>query len=547
MLKPVFYTVMWAVLFSWSCAIYHQINNDERLLFVNSVSIHHSKWRPMYDPTLVLSAIDQHWDKKCTDLSTLWHPRVTYVNTADTPGCVIHWKVTKGINQELNLVDIPPKIPGCKQGSYKLTLTGGVLNSPANAGIAQVNDFATLNVDSENGTTVSFLQGGKMIGNDFTLRDSEFTDCDTTKRPFTAMGINSAVNCSDQTSPFCTCVHKSTSQLLRNNTVIYITKDNVTKALDNCIRVTRYAYNRHPNDKNSFCTPTMLFVFLFAMFLNSCRDSLVFHLGLKMATQSRFLDFILTSTAAVILILTSSLVNLNHDGEVEWKFLITAFFPALVFHVYWHWIMPSYEEVTAKFVEKEATSSAEHSLLPHIHPFFFDMALCTLMLFTLVARGVVDEDTLFISIIKCHGVTALYIALAWYNIHKRQAGKAAENGLNNIFIEEAYMGMSILAIMASCDHFLIPYATKEGIQLHWFLPLFFVVSSFAPSAWMGTLRQFGLQAGGDLPSTLPFLVGVLALCVMVSSHTVLFGNSPDNYQHSNWATLDVNRMLLRSF
>lgn len=565
MLKRFFFTVMWTVLLGWSCSIINQIVNDDKLSFIDRVPIRAPKWADTYDVAAVKIALNTTWTitSGCNDMSKLWYPSITYADASNTPGCAIDFgRVSRGaLNNEVILTNRPTAANGCKPGTYPLRLSGGALDSNNDNLGATVTGLVTLQVKAVNGpNNLEFtFVSGNTVGNAVKLNWSQIDACNAQRRNM-VNALESAVHCQEDTSPFCTCVRSGTRTMYNSNhTVVSITADNVVRSLDNCMHATRYVYDRDRNifdepiqaNNNKFSRAVMLFSFLLAMFLNSARETLEKNVLARWLSNygnwAQFLIDAVITTVVFVLPLTLSTIFVSHgNGSIGLMWGVAVAVPAFLITLYWHAIMPVYSVQKSTFVEGMAVENNEHSLLPHIHPFFFDTGLCSLMLFTLTTRGVVDKDALIIGIIKCHAVTAIYVALAWYNVHRRKRNKD-DNCFEDIFVQESYLGGSLLALAATCDNIIIPYATKEGVQLHWFLPALFAVSAFAPMAWMGTLHKWGLQAGRDLPLTLPFLVGVLVLAVMVASHTVLFGNEPGHYPHSDFASIEANRKLMKSY
>lgn len=557
MLKPVFYTVMWAVLFFWSCGIYHQMRTDDTLRSIDSVPIRLSEWQPLYVETAVVHTVDMYWTiPNCTDLSQMSFPSVTYANASNTPGagCVINFgMVSRGTNTEVVLMNPPTSGTGCTPGTYPLKLAGPVLNTTENRN-AVVAGYANLVVNATNGPNnvrVQMLNSASpVIGNGIILPEQLIQSCKE-QRANTVTAINTAAGCAQEVSPFCSCVHHNTMSLNDTNAVVLVNKDTTLKMLENCRKISRYSYNREKNlfsepiltEKNMFNKSTMLFAFLLAMFFNSLRETIVVY-WLIPSKASWVWDVSVTVFFVLLFTFLVPFVLQPHSMGVWLFWIFVAFVPALAFTVYWHLVMPSFDEQDEHFKEKDQEKDAkdERSLLPHLHPFFFDMGLCALMLFTLITRGVVEKDALIIALMKCHAITALYIALTWYNIHRRKLASA----FDDIFVQEAYIVMVSLVVAASSDHLIIPYATKECVQLHWFLPLLFALAAFAPSTWVGTMHKGGIQAGTDLPSTLPFVVGILVLAVMASKHTVLYGNVAGHYPHATWITTPAHRLLLHT-
>ena len=310
-------------------------------------------------------------------------------------------------------------------------------------------------------------------------------------------------SCQADYSPMCTCVRAFTNKLTNINHALRA-RPSSSQSLEDVLRagVEQCIALRRPHDVRQSAGPRYarskaLLVFVLALFFNSVLlafGSMPPGAGYTIALHVAWL---------LLFFLSSLLAGLLSGGQAEFQTVLATLLPAFLLHGGYHFLVEN-------FVAYDTPSPK-----PYLHPVVFDLCLCSLTLFTLVERGVVQNELLLVEIFKCHAVALIYMATVWYHRHMAVESERANWAVAPV--HQAHVLLVVVALAAASDSLLVPYATKTGFELHWLLPLAFTFLAISNPGWVYALNA-QLKSHPDDPSSRAYgpahfncLAGAIAL------------------------------------
>jgi hypothetical protein len=413
----------------------------------------------------------------CLDMSYFNFPSVRFVAGADptTPTCQIGFSLAQ-VGSDIRVTPVFKQgVLTCRRGIYPLQISGGA------GGVASVS--LNLNIDV-NGTNLLMSVPGLVTGFDFS-KGAAWAACRERRRELAQQYLGNT-SCQADYSPMCTCVRAFAGKLTNLNHPLRARpspgqslEDVLSAGVEQCIAL------RRPHDVRQIAGPQYarskaLLVFVLALFFNSALHAfgaLTPGTGYTIAIHVVWL---------LLFFLSSLLAGLLSGGQAEFQTVLSTLMPAFFIHGGYHFFVEN-------FVVYDTPSPR-----PHLHPVAFDLCLCSLTIFTLVERGVVQSELLMAEIFKCHAVTLIYMATVWYHRHMAVASERPNWAVAPV--HQAHVLLVIVALAAASDSLLVPYATKTAFELHWLLPLAFTFLALSNPGWVHALNS-QLKSHPDDPSS----------------------------------------------
>jgi hypothetical protein len=399
----------------------------------------------------------------CLDMSYFSYPSVRFVAGADptTPTCQITFALAlAGLDVSVAPVADYSAL-SCRLGIYPLQIIGG------SAGVSSLN----LNIQA-NGTRTILSVPGVIAGAAAGFANREAWAACRDRRRELAQQFLGNTSCQGEYSPLCTCVRAFTDKLTNLNQRLRARapdgqslEDVLRQGVEQCIAL------RRPHDVRREAGPRYarskaLLVFALALFFNAALLSFG-----DLPAGSTYTVWVHIAWHA-LLFGSVLLAGLLTGGQAEYQTVLSILLPAFLVHGAYYLL---------------AESLAVHggpTPRPYLHPVVFDLCLCSLALFTLVERGVVQSELLIAEIFKCHGVALLYIAAIWYHRHMAVADGASRALFSSSPVHQAHVVLSVVALAASADSLLVPYAAKMPFELHWLMPLAFTFLALSNPGWV---------------------------------------------------------------
>jgi hypothetical protein len=240
------------------------------------------------------------------------------------------------------------------------------------------------------------------FGFDYANFNKKFSDCRDVRLALANNILNSTACEHPMASPMCACVQAFTSRLTAWNGKLkglpapgVKLQDVLVHCVERCVELRRTHDIRDPMD-NSYAQSNVLFIFSLALFFNALYamavtriSSILVHIGL-----------LVTYFAVTLLI---CLLNANQGESMSEMGTTLAILLPAFFVIGTYGIILRF---TLAYDEGRLSIPA-----PFLHPVTFDLCLCSLTLFTLVERGVVQSEYLIVEVLKCHAVAAIYVAI----------------------------------------------------------------------------------------------------------------------------------------
>lgn len=456
----------------------------------------------------------------CRDMVSFLWPTVTFSDPsnplADLTQCNFRVNLKLGpMEEQLQVKDITTVVTtGCAANTYTM-----VFNVPANSGgvITSLDPANVPKVKINADKSFEIINPNTILGYNFKTLNNQFKSC-MTKRQYLAQLMHNVTDCQyGFSSPLCTCVRAFSTRLLSwqsrlggKPTDKLPAGEAVSRGVERCVELRRSHDVREANSA-VYARSSALLVFAVALFFNGLINLLGAYDALQGTAWYAAL-FVLYFLAAAF----SSLADNNGGGLSQFQTVLAMTLPAFLVHGgYCVWL------------HAYSAAKASTSDLPFLHPVTFDLCLCALTLFTLVERGVVQTEYLVAETLKCHVVAAVYIAVIWYHCY----GRGRET-LDTEFVQQAYLILFVVGLLASISSVVTPYAAKECFELHWLLPGALTYVAFSNPGWSVGLR---MAAKLNVPSNsavynfnsvagfFALLVGTILLSSFLSEYIQIYG------------------------
>lgn len=471
----------------------------------------------------------------CLDMDYFKFPRISFYpeNDPTSPTCQIIFNVVgAGIEGQVKIAGVladPVTVNSCKPGRYPLRIVGGsgqqsevpyltiLAQSQAgnpNASFVDINNF---NVNS-----TLMLSTTASIGFNYETYTKGFSACRKSRQDL-ANAILDSTSCQHAgASPLCKCVTAFTSKLTDWNSKLkasytdkLMLQDVLVNGVARCIDLKR------PHDIRSavsrpYARSSAILIFALALFFNA----LILVLDPYVSSSSMPAIY---STIEIVVYWAAVFFGALADGDGgigEFGILLAITLPAFLVHGGYCILLKVNESYSADRLPVPA---------PFLHPVTFDLCLCALTLFTLVERGVVQHEYLVVEVLKCHAVAAIYIAVTWYH----QSKYSSDGGiLAAEAVQQAYMGLVLVALAAACAPMVVPYPAKKCFEFHWLLPGAFAYLALANPAWAHSLQvSTKLNSGvtvynfNEVAGMLALLFGATLWGYFLQDHIQIYGSA----------------------
>jgi hypothetical protein len=465
-------------------------------------------------------------EQDCLDMSKFGYPVVSFFPETDptSPTCQISFSVKNGPGE--NQVQFEAIYSGvtidCRPGTYPLSVNGGtgvVVNTPI---LTIVGGMGTTDATAP---SLELSVGGS-FGFDYANYNSVFSNCRDVRLSLANNILNATACEHPMSSPMCACIQAFTSRLTAWNGKLkglpapgVKLQDVLINGVERCVELRRTHDIRKPLER-SYARSNVLFIFSLALFFNALYAMVV----------SRFKSILIHIGMLVtyfVVILLICLLNAGQDESMSNLGITIAI------------MVPAFLVIgTYGIILRFMTSYDEGRLsipAPFLHPVTFDLCLCSLTLFTLVERGIVQSEYLIVEMLKCHAVAAIYIAITWFHRHgnDNNTGIFATEG-----VQQAYLTLMIVGISASLGPTVVPYPAKKCFEMHWLLPGAFTYLAFSNPAWAQSLR-FGqkLQSTEDkytygfneIAGVFSVMIGFTLWAYFLQDHLQVYGSSHFSY------------------
>lgn len=406
---------------------------------------------------------------------------VTYVTAAALGStCNIQVFLQAGpMEEQLSLKNVTGyALAGCASGKSRYTIS---ITSASSVTITTpAGGYPEVIVDtSVTPPTVTFSKVSDPIGYNF-KGVATYTSC-IAYRQGLADYIDQQTECwNGFSSPACTCVKAFSSRLTTWQTRLLprpnnkmVMSDVVADGVKRCMELRR-SHDVREATSSVYARSSALMIFSVALVMNSLfnmlRNRALFSSTMTMSHWYEQAIFFLLYAVAIFL---ASFLDGKDGGQSSFETVLAIVLPAFLVHcVYLVWLHTIFGS--------QGGTNPE----PFLHPVTFDVCLCALSLYTLTERGVVQLEYLVTDVIKCHVVSAVYIAVIWYYKYGR-----APVVLNTEFVQQAYLTLFALGLTLSGSGLVVPYPAKRTFEFHWMLPLVFTYIAFLNPGWAAHMRM----------------------------------------------------------
>lgn len=467
----------------------------------------------------------------CLDMSYFNFPSVRFVAGADptTPTCQIAFSLAL-VGQDVRVTPVYSQHAlTCRLGIYPLQVSGG------SAGISSLS----LSIEG-NGTHLLMSVPGLVSGGAGGYANRvAWAACRDRRRELAQQYLGNT-SCQGDYSPLCTCVRAFTDKLTNLRHALdprpsadRSLEDVLSAGVEQCIAL------RRPHDVRTEAGPKYarskaLLIFALALFFNGALLALG---GVDLGAGNAV---VLHVAWLSLFLLSTLLAGLLSGGQAESQTVLATLLPAFLLHGGYHLLVEH-------FIAYDLPSQR-----PHLHPVVFDLCLCSLTLFTLVERGVVQSEHLVAEIFKCHAVALIYMAVVWHQRHVALSEGSARAVFSAPLVHQSHVLLVVVALAAASDSLLIPYATKTPFELHWLLPLAFTCMALGNPGWAHAYNAQLKSHPDDHASRLygPAHFNCLAGALSVGFGVVLWGYFLRDYirvygaAHFPYGTLEDLRLPL---
>jgi len=404
----------------------------------------------------------------CLDMSTFWWPQYNWgavaANNPTSATCVFTINLKQGpMEGQLQIKDITKgDTAGCVAGTYTpnwiVPASGTVTSTPT----------VTIAADK----SISFQTS--VIGYNFLAFNANFLSCQYKRGNLTHF-VHDKTGCQyGYASPMCTCVRAFTarfdiwgSRLNWKPKGKMLLGDVLAEGVGRCIELRRSHDQREELDK-VYARSSAVLLFAIAFFFNGLLN-LLMQYGFFRDNAYLYGGFFVVYFAGV---LGAGLADGDKNGA-EMETVLALALPAFLVHGTYLALLHGY------FKSQQSDCPP-----PFLHPVTFDICFSALNLFTLTERGVVQLEYLVAEVLKGHAVAAVYIGVIWY--HRYGSDREV---LKSEFVQQAYILMYSVGLLAATSSVVTPYAVKKCFELHWLLPVGFAYVAFVTAGWSHHLKM----------------------------------------------------------
>lgn len=415
---------------------------------------------------------------RCLDMAALNYPSAAFVPGADPtgPSCQILLTAAAAPSDPTRLAITPAytqaSVAGCVPGAYPLEISGGRAG-PAAATTLLIAVGASAAGDAA-AVSVTVPVAVALDGTGYTAGAAAQWQACLQRRLGLAGQLLNATACQAEASQQCTCVRAFARKLSDPaHRLAAVLPDGATKlrdallgGVDRCLRLRRAHDVRAPAPSTGpHARTSALLWFALALLLNAG----------QYAWAMAGADARQRAWAHLAWVALVPLIANGAPGGVEWVLPVCVLLPAA--------LMLAYD----LYVELRVVDDLPAAPRAYLHPVAFDVCLCYLNLFTLVERGVAQQEYLIAETFKCHGIAAVYAVSAWYHRQMLLAADDAEPALASAPVDHAHALLKAVALAAAADTLLLPYPAKAPFQPHWLLPLAFTYLALCNPSWAHAL------------------------------------------------------------
>jgi len=467
-------------------------------------------------------------DSRCLDMSLFYYPQVFFnpMNDPTGPNCQISFSVKQGPAASQAVIDVmyQGSVINCRPGTYDLLVSGGegiVSTVPrlVITGGSGISDSA--------GPSFELAVSGPFGFNYNFVTSDAYKKC-RDGRVALAKAILADTACEHaMSSPMCACVGVFTSQLTKWDGKLIakpapgvVLQDVITNGVERCVDLRRVHDVRKPVEQ-SYVRSRVLLYFAIALLFNALYAALLPWLG-----QSIWMH-LGVMFAYFVGVLLAGLLD-NDGGNIEAGTVMAILLPAFLVHGGYGLLL----RFNVRYDEGKLPVPA-----PFLHPVTFDLCLCALTLFTLVERGVVQQEYLIVEIFKCHAVAAIYIGVTWY--HRYGGTKSEDSVFSAEPVQQAYLALFLVGLLASCAPMVVPYPAKKCFEMHWLLPGAFTYLAFSNPACAHSLQLAHKLAStpvvvtsfNDVAGMFALLFGAILWGYFLQDHLQVYGASHFPYPY----------------
>ena len=393
---------------------------------------------------------------------------------------------------------------------YTVTLT-------AVPGASFAADYTAPILQLDASKAVTLANPNQIIGYNFKVGSTKWVDCNQRRQALSDLIVTGSECENGFSSPACTCVRAFTTRLTSWQARIlpkpggkYAMSEVLSEGVKRCLELRR-THDVREAVSSVYARSSALLVFVVAMFLNGLYNLLRAY-GMLENTFSNTLFFLVYFVGVVL----TGILDGRDGGTAMFETVLAIAFPAFLVHGIYLIVLQTW------FRSQENVTPQ-----PFLHPVTFDICLCALSLFTLVERGVVQLEYLMTDAIKCHAVSAVYIAIIWYYRYGR-----GHPVLESEMVQQAYLVLYAVGLVLPASGLVVPYPAKSCFEFHWLLPLAFTYVAFLNPGWAvhlrmenklngpanSTVRNFNAVAGFVF-----LLVGGLFVGYFLRDHLQIYG------------------------
>jgi len=481
---------------------------------------------------IVRAVKDNSWinevESKCLDMSRFVYPRVSFHPLGDPtgPNCQISFSVKQGsvVGQVALDAMYEGSVINCQPGRYALVVSGGtgIVSNPPELVI-----IGGSGISNSSGPSFELSVSGAFGFNYDSVTSDDYKKC-RNGRLALAKAILADTACEHaMASPMCACVGVFTSQLTKWDGVLIakpapgvVLQDVITNGVEKCVDLRRVHDVRKPVEQ-SYVRSKVLLYFTIALFFNALYAAILPWLG-----QSIWMHLGVLFVYFVGILLAGILDN--DGGNIEIGTVMAILLPAFLVHGGYGLLL----RFNLRYDEGKLPVPA-----PFLHPVTFDLCLCALTLYTLVERGVVQQEYLIVEIFKCHAVAAIYIGVTWY--HRYGGTKSEDSVFSAEPVQQAYLALFLVGLLASCAPMVVPYPAKKCFEMHWLLPGAFTYLAFSNPACAHSLQLAHKLAStpvvvtsfNDVAGMFALLFGAILWGYFLQDHLQVYGASHFPYPY----------------